>query len=556
MRVIKIIFWQGDADNYSDLNGSLRNRFEATARAYELSEDPVSCDKVVKLCWELGAQKKKGRMYKVYRPKVLGGLEMGTLVGDPRLWLDNTQTDSRQNRGGLRKMKTKSNFFTNPDIQAGYRQRLEEVIEILDVDALHLLEDTDHEFDDSGFSSTFYKQFLYECCGVNLDDGWSKVLRRKHSKHFNFLDLSYDPINIVRTFQIFKDIFDLDLDIDLYLVKLIGRISAIDILVALNMMFALTDENLRFDERKDKVISLVRNFDQKIVDNLVVWDLSLPQCFNILQEIGFTRAEVDKLWFDCDDLYILSEVCNKFNEFEDHEMFMDTMQKRKVLIDQDGMRLGIADIGDTFYFLMNWDKVVHAMDAANVEGHPCYVNFRNTSRDRIKIESLPYRSISCSAGRSFLFKYFDYKQHVDKEKIKEFDRIFRRIPHAKDVPLKIIVESIYFLESLNFSKEQIELGYPVVFYEKDILRKKIYEATASMGMGERWMDKHNALCVLNYLIEVESNFSFTSIYTGILNNMEKGLSLKEFQALINDNNDNNDKALVNDDESISTSTES
>ena len=80
-----------------------------------------------------------------------------------------------------------------------------------------------------------------------------------------------------------------------------------------------------------------------------------------------------------------------------------------------------------------------------------------------------------------------------------FDKLFKKVPHAKDVPLKIVIESVQYLEDMNFSFEQIEKGFPIVFYDKEILEQKIEAATNAMG--ESWMEKENALCTLNYFIE-------------------------------------------------------
>ena len=97
-----------------------------------------------------------------------------------------------------------------------------------------------------------------------------------------------------------------------------------------------------------------------------------------------------------------------------------------------------------------------------------------------------------------------------------------------------MVETLELLESLNFTRKQIEKGFPILFYDKEIIAEKIDEA--ARNMGEEWIEKENALCVLNYLIEVQTNFSFTDIYSGILRNFQRGLSLDEFHALSNKQN--------------------
>jgi len=181
--------------------------------------------------------------------------------------------------------------------------------------------------------------------------------------------------------------------------------------------------------------------------------------------------------------------------------------------------------------------VVSALDAADLRDNPCYVRFNKID---IQVGSLPHKTMRVSSARLFLLQYFGYHKKTDREKIKEFDKTFGRVPHAKDVPLKIVVETLEMLENLNFTHTQLEKGFPILFYDKDIIKEKIDKATTNIG--HEWIKKDNALCVLNYLIEVETNFSFTDIYTGILKNFQRGLSLEDFHALRNSQDCDNERS--------------
>ena len=507
---------QENANNVSDLQKALHDRYYAVAKAYNCHTEEKSYNNVMLECENAMWKKNGGRTYHVFRPHVQTGLEYGTLTGDPREWLG---TSSKHRHRFLSQLK---GFSARKDFRSKYCERLKEVTRMLDLDMEDLQEKPEVIFDEDGFSSTFHDGFIPEFCGATLESVMDKNLIK--SRHRALLVLGYDPINIVRTYYIMREIFEVDLDLNLNLIRLIGRISAIDLILALNILYDLTDKKLNKDVRKGKVLAAATaHFDSKILDNILIWQLSLHQCFSLLEKIGFTREEVEKLFFDKAGLHLLSDVCCRVFDFENVESFVDIMKKRKQLLSLEGVKLGIGDVADTYHFLMNWDKVIAALDNANVGENPCIVKFGNKT---IKVGTLPYCRVTTSAARTFLVQYFDY---TTKNQKREFDKIFKKVPHAKDVPLKIVVESVQYLENRNFSFEQIEKGFPIVFYDKEILEQKIGEATDAMG--ESWMEKENALCTLNYLIEVESNFSFAQIYTGILKNFQRGLSLQKFQEL-------------------------
>ena len=468
-------------------------------------------------------KKNRGRVYDAFRPHVQSGLEYGAIAGDPGEWLD---ISVKHKFRFLRNLQT---FTAKKEFQTKYCERLKEVTRTLDLDVEDLQEKSEVLFDENGFSSTFYAGFIPEFCGTSVESISNKNTIK--SRHKGLLDISYDPINIVRTYYIMREIFDVDLDLNLNMTKMIGRISAIDLILTLNIIYDLTDKNLDKDVRKGKVLAAAAShFDSKIVDNLIIWQLSLHQCFSLLEKIGFSRQEIDKLFFDKADLHVLSDLCCRVLEYENIETFIDIMKKRKHLLSLEGVKLGIGDVADTYHFLMNWNQVIMALDMANIGENPCFVKFTHKT---IKIGTLPYCKATSSASRTFLVQYFGYDT---KDQKRDFDKIFKKVPHAKDVPLKIVVESVQYLEDMNFSFEQIEKGFPIVFYDKEILEQKIAEATNAMG--ESWMEKENALCTLNYLIEVESNFSFAQIYTGILKNFQRGLSMRQFHDLKGNDTDN------------------
>ena len=73
---------------------------------------------------------------------------------------------------------------------------------------------------------------------------------------------------------------------------------------------------------------------------------------------------------------------------------------------------------------------------------------------------MPLKKVQ-SASRNYLKGYLGIKIGED---LKVFDDLLQRIPYVYDVPLKIVVDSIEFLEGIGFSKQQIKTGFPIVFY--------------------------------------------------------------------------------------------
>ena len=498
---------------------NLKLKYDAAASAYNIS-DKLSYDNMVKLFSSGCYQKRRGRKYSVYNPHLSSYLELGTILCvDTSEWLRKLSENKFNVKATLGKLaKSESNLEDKIKI------RLLDVVEKLDLDLEHVIDSSEIYFDENGFSSSFYHNFMLECCGMTQEQS---LKLRSSSRHKSFLRLEHDPINLVRTYYMLKEIFDKDIDVSLSDQFLLGRFPAVETLVSLNEFYSLTGEDLDEDERREKVLGGDNTLDTKIIDNLMTWDSSVTQCYAILQEIGFKRSEIDRLLFNFDHHVVTDIACRRPVDEHGFDIFLDIMRQRMALLDQEGVKLGIGDVGDKFNFLMHWDEVVNAIHAAGLDGKLCNIVYNR--RKSFKIENLPYSRITSAASRDYILQYFGYSKKHDREQVKEIDKIFKRIPYAKDVPFKIVVESKEFLESINFSKEQIQKGFPILFYDKDIIQEKLEHA--SLALGDNWMEKENALCLLNYLIEVESNFSFTLIYSGILRNFQRGLKIDNFMEL-------------------------
>lgn len=209
------------------------------------------------------------------------------------------------------------------------------------------------------------------------------------------------------------------------------------------------------------------------------------------------------------------------------ESYIKLMRSRLELLEVKGLRLGVADACGKYDWINNWELVRDAFDKTEIQNNPVFIRFLPSRKDskKVKINTNPSRQHS--ASMFYLIRYFDLNSHP--ENLKKFNAEFKKVPHAKDVPLRIVVDSLLYLEGLNFTKEQIEQGFPVLFYSKNILSDNIPKANATLG--DSWKEKDNALCLLNYVIEVDEMFSFDLIFMGINEYYKDGLSPNFFNDL-------------------------
>ena len=502
-------------------------RFAAIAKAYGLnSEETVVMNRVKKICDRATHEKRLYNKIDMFKPlHVQRGLEFGALLGDPQIWLNNAmkKNTNYQFKKILDQIQSRSEY----DFFPKYRIRLSQVMEKHGLHDQELDLDTEQARDYNTFSSEFYDKFLRQACGVNVPD--SKKIMKKW-RYGTALQLDKDPINLIRTYFIFKDFFDVNLDMSLSHVALLGRISALDILVTMNVLYSLTDVDLQEEKRKEKVLG-IDMLEPLYVESQIMWNTSLTQSSEILLNIGFTKDEVTKLIFDFQP-YLISDIEKKIVEYDNNlERYVDIMKKRLELLRREGFKLGIADITGMYKFLNNWERVMDALDRAEMKkGGVCFVKFSPLSRSpaplRIKIGELPFKSRARCVSRLYLLQYLGIQERED---VREFDKVFRRIPSAKDVPLKIIIDSLNYLESLGFSKYQIKNGFHVAFYHRDFLEKEFERV--NLNLGSEWMEKENAVGLLNYFIEVNHGFSFELIYQGVIDHFHKGFSLPEFKEL-------------------------
>ena len=502
-------------------------RLQGIAAAYGLGSEESDRVRFGKICNRATQVKRffnkvNCSQVNIFRPHhVHRGLEFGAMLGDPRTWLSagaGKKADYRY-RQTLEILQSREEH----DFHKIYHGRLEEVMEMLGLKDLEVGLET-HHTDYEELCWEFYEKLVKEVCGVNVDS--SKVISRW--RYGKTLLLDKDPINLIRNYYIFKELLDIDLDVSLSHVGLLGRVSALDVLVTMNVLYSLTDPELEEEERKEKVVSLTK-FEEMYVESQLMWELSLPQTSQLLSSIGFSKYEISKLIFEIQP-FLISDIQKTILDYGGKmDQYIEVMRKRLELLRREGHKLGVADLSGMYRFINNWERVVGAIERAEMEKNVnlCFVKFHPKAHTAPLIRvNTPDENRRVSICRLFLLQYLDI---TEKEQVKEFNKIFRRIPNSKDVPLKVVIDSLQLLESLNFSQAQIRKGFHIALYPRYVLEEEIIRVRSSLG--DDWMEKPNALALLNYFIEVEHGFSFYLIQKGILDHFNKGFSLSEFKEL-------------------------
>ena len=154
--------------NNRDLNFSkkdnLKLKYEAAASAYNISDNKTSYDNMVALFNSGCYQKRKGRVYSVHNPHLSTYLNLGTILCDDISdWLQQLS----ENRFNVKTTVSKL-VKSDINIEDKFKSRLMEVVEDLDLDLEQVIDES-VMFDENGFSSSFYHNFMFECCGVTQE---------------------------------------------------------------------------------------------------------------------------------------------------------------------------------------------------------------------------------------------------------------------------------------------------------------------------------------------------------------------------------------------------
>lgn len=420
--------------------------------------------------------------------------------------------------------KVEKEITNSKTFKTNYREKLDETIDRL---GLHELEPftagLDENADFSEFSETFYQKIIGDNCGISnlkavdgIDLEPGKVATARN----------FDPINLVRNFYIFEQILNLDLDISLTNLSHLTAHCSLDLLVSLNLLHALVRPHCDVSQRTE-LLSTHGNacLDLSLQDQKM-WCFPLAHALKILHRIGFTQEERELLLFRrnynlvASELYYYSVRHHMDNCNVDFQSFTETMEKRLMIIRQEGVNLGVVDVLQMYQFMMNWEKVMSVLSSSSHFNSdypsPVVLQFKtilsNIGSCTVTVTGVSgsHHWASNNGTITFLKNKFDYNT---LEETVALLAEMKKIPHFQNIPLKVVVETAMYLEQEGFTTKQMDVGFHVMFYSRTIVHKYMKEAEKTLGTD--WREQENALCLLLYVIELATNFSFCQLYDGI-----------------------------------------
>jgi len=429
-----------------------------------------------------------------------------------------------------------------PDFKTKYKEKLNEVIENLGL--LEFEEFSEELNEDScftGFSKNFYRRIMLENCGISDLDNLAKNRRKLLELHSS--REIWDPVNIVRNYFIFSELLNVDLDTNLPSLAHLTHTSSLDLLSTLNVLQQSLDSMDQDTEEEETSSSSMLHIcldDQRL--------LAFPLGFNLrlLHAIGFTQQEIKKLLLHPETsnnlpmsvLIDFSQIVGeKFGG--DVEAFCETLRRRLEIIRSEAETLGVEDIFEMYKFLVNWEEAMAALDRAAQQQAdiPLLLRFKDTSseyRNSCSV-SLPYLSTSSKATRrqqdseACLKKLFSLYRS-NGERTKSFKETLKRIPHHKEVPAAVVREASEWLQAEEgFTLLQLEKGFPTLLYAVSVLEAALVKADDQLEDG--WRKREDAVCLINYFVELESDFNFTSIHAGIGSMIKEQNRLNNGEAL-------------------------
>ena len=259
----------------------------------------------------------------------------------------------------------------------------------------------------------------------------------------------------------------------------------------------------------------------------------------LLHVIGFTQQEIKELLLHPEISKKLPiSVLIDFNQIVgekfggDVEAFCETLRRRLQIIRSEAEDLGVKDIFEMYKFLVNWEEAMAALDRAAQQQTdvPLLLRFKDTSSEfrnscHVSVPYFPSSSGSlhdlpaaskATTGKgceAYLKKLFSLYRS-NGERTKAFKATLKRIPHHKEVPAIVVREASEWLqEEEGFTLQQLEKGFSTLLYSVPVLEVALDKADDQLEDG--WRKREDALCLVNYFVELESSFNFTSIHEGI-----------------------------------------
>jgi len=430
--------------------------------------------------------------------------------------------------------------------QTNYRTRYLETLSHLELDELAgLVDSLDGTADFQIFCQTFFEKLLWIKSGVSNVDAIRKKITKARGRDIRgvrgrYLLSPLDPINIVRNYFLLDKVLAMDLDIDVKNMSLLGALSSLDVLVTLNVWDRVMWQDLDADRRRQNIIEYLQDFGGEIIqEDTTWWYFPSTMKKKYLLEIGFTKDEIDEILL-LSSAHMINQIFSMAEESglpskQDSERFIATMKWRLNILRIDGPKLGILSLRQIYQLLFQWDKFIKAVNKSLMYPRGSGVKNVLTSRQLYTPGERSVQGQMESSVHEMLIYYFECDTTQEQA---DLAHDISKLPYRENVPLRIVIESIKFLEREGFSKLQMREAVQLLFYSHKILKETLRDIRLNNEIqGSDWLREDNALCKLHYFVEKRSGFLFKEVL------VKEGLDSKLSEELIGELNTNSDDVV-------------
>ena len=168
------------------------------------------------------------------------------------------------------------------------------------------------------FSEEFYEKAMMELCGISNLLEVEKYFKRNYAMNLSQVHDHKDPINLLRTYHILGELLNLNIDMSMKHLALLGRVSALEMLVTLNMLGHSLHLDKKEAVRRNLIVSGSNQFAKIYVENQICSSFPLSGCISVLEEIGFSNSEVGQLVMKVEGKKhgIVSELNSNMKDFD------------------------------------------------------------------------------------------------------------------------------------------------------------------------------------------------------------------------------------------------
>ena len=214
-------------------------------------------------------------------------------------------------------------------------------------------------------------------------------------------------------------------------------------------------------ERMERIIALIQDDPRQVLlrDNLV-WMLPSRLKLKYLEEFGFTSSQAGEIILAKNNV-TNSKWAKLLREFNfNSKDFVSVLRRRLAILRDQGTKLGIIDHIQQYENMFLWDKLIRAVDKMYQIQVPLDPALEPGNGTRRYLNNAP----------KMLSKYFGYETIEEKSRLM---KDINKLPNARDVPLRVVIESIKLLEEERFSKSQIRRAVQLLYYSHKIIKDQL-----------------------------------------------------------------------------------